>query len=441
MTMTAQKLTVTPSNPMTGKALLTPLSSEGVWMRPRRGAMPVLLERDANLFSELTEPWAKEGCTPVTQIHMDVSSRCNLKCPLCYYPKGDRKKEISVERCEQIAKSHRGCLFLLAGREPTLREDLTDIIRAIKPYGPVMLLTHGLNLAKNRCLDNLLAAGLDGVILSFNGVTDKPYEVLNGRKCLKEKWEAFELLKKRRVPTVISMTVTPGVNDDQIGDVLRLCQLNTDFIKELRIRAARTLGRSNDLKGDQLFLSDLLEKVCDQGRFSKDRVERGLKFWHQVGRVFGLDAYRPKLCTVSFTTRKKHNTWVPEGSLVTRAGTVALDKWEKSRWMRPLFALVIIYQLVRFYGVKPILRRLGHLVKALRGDAATSHRVMFKAMDGCPDLLQISLKSWPDPRLFLGTEKRKCTTLFVSENECARLCERNINAEKHGNHDPRPDAN
>lgn len=177
----------------------------------------------------------------VTQIHLDISGRCNLSCPLCYNPDDSSAKELSVAEIASVASDYRGYAFILGGREPTMRSDLAQIISTIRPFGSVVLLTNGLALTEQPYVDELMKAGLDGVILSFNGLKQRPYLELNGSECLDEKLKVLQILKSAAVPTVISMTVMDEVNTDEIGAVLQLCCANTDFIKELRIRAAAPL--------------------------------------------------------------------------------------------------------------------------------------------------------------------------------------------------------
>jgi uncharacterized radical SAM superfamily Fe-S cluster-containing enzyme len=274
----------------------------------------------------------------VAQIHLDVSSRCDQHCPLCYRPAVGEDAELSVAQLAAIASKYPGKAFILGGREPTCRSELAAIIRAVGVYGSVMLLTHGLRLADEQYLRSLLHAGLDGVIFSFNGLTDAPYEVLNGSACLEPKLESLRMLRRLKVPTVLSMTVMPGVNTDQIGSVVRFCQDNTDFIKELRIRAARDLGRDHAGNRRLLRMSDLNELIAAQAGFKMDTLSRGMRFWHSIGRAFDVDAYRPRGCTQHFMLRRRGRTWMPEGALLHPVAEAAVAKWKCWPWARPLLA-------------------------------------------------------------------------------------------------------
>jgi pyruvate-formate lyase-activating enzyme len=403
-----------------------PVSCEAARPNDPPFPLPTRTREDELLLKKLKTPWAPEGGVPATQIHLDVSSRCDQKCSLCYYPIGAAAEEVTRERALEIARKHRGCSFILGGREPTMRPDLDDIIRAIRPFGSVLLLTHGLNLSRRGYLQSLLEAGLDGVILSFNGVSDDTYRALNGKPCLAGKWLAFETLKRLRVPTIISMTVSPGVNDDQIGAVLRLCQESTDFVKELRLRVARPLGRFPHPVDTEWHMPDLLRAVSFHAGLREDVVKQGIDFWHTAGEALRIDAYRPQLCTVTFMMKQEAGRWKAEGELIAEMAKRALEGWNQRKWARPLYLFFLLLQMVRFYGVRPVLRRLLDIRSWFHRSGPPSHRKKIRAVAGCPNLLQITLKAWPHPKRFLSTEQRKCGTLYVSQHRCEGFCARNI---------------
>ncbi len=402
------------------------VSNADVWLNASESGRQVLVERDAKLFEQLTEPWAKPGGVAVRQIHVDVSCRCDLKCPICYYPKANPSSEISLKQVEETALKYKGCAFVLGGREPTMRKDLDAVIRTISPHGSVLILTHGLKLADRDYLESLRQAGLDGVILSFNGMNDDAYLALNGKAFAEKKREVLRTLKQSKTPTILSMAVSRGVNDDQVGQVSRLCQDNTDFIKELRIRAVRPLGRREDRDEDLLVMSDMLELFCAQTGFKKENVMKGIGFWHQLGRVFNVDAYRPRLCTVEFMIRRRGAKWYSEGEIIDRRSIAALENWPKNKWKRPMYLSTLLWQMVRIHGFKPVVKRVWLMKNRLMNCTVPSHRQKLYAVEGCNDLLQITLKSWPNPSLHLLTEQHKCGTLYVSETECSNFCAKNI---------------
>ena len=72
----------------------------------------------------------------------------------------------------------------LSGGEPTVREDLPEIIRLARSYGFgfVQINTNGLRLSEDPAYARQLReAGLSSVFLQFDGTRDEIYRKLRGR--------------------------------------------------------------------------------------------------------------------------------------------------------------------------------------------------------------------------------------------------------------------
>ncbi|MCP4678989.1 MAG: radical SAM protein [Deltaproteobacteria bacterium] len=375
-------------------------------------------------------PWAGENPVPVRTVHLDVSNRCNEQCPICYYPDTRSAPEMTLSEIEDVANRYRGRAVVLGGREPTMREDLDDIIRVIAPHCSTLLLTNGFELDKPGYLESLCQAGLDGVILSFNGVSDEAYVALGGKACFERKMGAFRALKEARFPTIVSMTVAKGINTDHVRPVLELCRQHTDFVRELRLRALRPLGRCAGSDHEQLEMRDLIELVTAPLDTTLKDLSRGIAFWHEMGNAFDVDSYRPQACTLEFMTRRIEGKWICEGELVSQAALEAVTRWKQRSWYRYAAAPALLGQLFRIYGWRPIFRRLWHLRGRWSSCTTPSFRARLDAVRGQNDLLQITLKSWPLAERYTESEQHKCATLFVSKNETCRFCERNIRHSK-----------
>ena len=104
---------------------------------------------------------------------MEVTDRCNLHCPVCFADSGkeaarDADVEQLSERFAAIFASTGGCNLQLSGGEPTVRQDLPDVISAARDAGFafVQLNTNGLQLAADSELaTRYREAGLSSVFL------------------------------------------------------------------------------------------------------------------------------------------------------------------------------------------------------------------------------------------------------------------------------------
>ena len=117
---------------------------------------------------------------------IDVTNRCNLRCPVCFAnaAAAGYKYEPSQEEIRQMLSNLRNlkphpCLAVqYAGGEPTVRKDIVELVAMAKEEGftHVQIATNGLRLARKEDLaKDLKAAGCNTIYLAFDGVTPEPY--------------------------------------------------------------------------------------------------------------------------------------------------------------------------------------------------------------------------------------------------------------------------
>ena len=225
---------------------------------------------------------------------IEITSRCNLKCPICFAeangeiaqditrdtqkPKnGNSAIEPSLTELEASFRMlvEGGNTFVqLSGGEPTMREDLPEIIVAARRCGveTVQLNSNGLRLAREPGYAQSLAnAGLAFVFLQFDGVTDAPYEVLRGASLLAEKLRAIEFCGKAGLGVTLVPTLVPGVNDGEIGAILELATRMSPVVRGVHFQPISYFGRyptppSNE---QRITLPEVLREIelQTQGKF------------------------------------------------------------------------------------------------------------------------------------------------------------------------------
>src|SRR5690606_21254071 len=124
---------------------------------------------------------------------VEVTQRCDLKCGYCFAQSGDGSTDPSVA---QLLASFRalvenGNTFVqLSGGEPTVRNDLREIVPAARDAGceNIQLNSNGVRLGNDRGVVKALAgAGLAFVFMQFDGLDGGIYESLRGRPLKAEK--------------------------------------------------------------------------------------------------------------------------------------------------------------------------------------------------------------------------------------------------------------
>jgi uncharacterized radical SAM superfamily Fe-S cluster-containing enzyme len=157
-------------------------------------------------------------CLPVAEI----TSLCDMDCPICLKPKGQVFGLTPEEFRESLLKlkEYEGSLVLLnlSGGEPTCHPRFPEFIRIAAELGTAQITvsTNGLNLLKDKALRDLFIEYQAAASLQFDGLAEKPYQILRGRNLLRTKLDMIELFEKEELPYSLTAVAARGVNEDQI---------------------------------------------------------------------------------------------------------------------------------------------------------------------------------------------------------------------------------
>jgi len=163
--------------------------------------------------------------------HVDVelSSACNMRCPMCYtitdeYKSSVKRTNMEPEMIEKIMKEcGEGGVYSvrLSWRgELTLNPKWIDAIKIAKKYGvkEVSTLTNALLLTPEK-FEQMLDAGLDWLTISVDGVGAEYEKIRAPAKFPEflEKLKQFQEIKKRRnsvKPVIKVQTIWPAIEDN-----------------------------------------------------------------------------------------------------------------------------------------------------------------------------------------------------------------------------------
>ena len=182
-------------------------------------------------------------------LNIVLTNRCDLACWYCFFyaKRAGYVYEPSLEQIRKmvrIAKNMKpiGCNAVqLTGGEPTLRDDLVDIIRMIKEegYDHIQLNTNGVRLAEDEDFAlKVRVAGVNTVYLSFDGVDEK-----TNPKNHHEIPKVLENCRRAQLGIVLVPTVIRGVNDHQLGDIIRFAADNIDIVHCVSIQPVSFIGK------------------------------------------------------------------------------------------------------------------------------------------------------------------------------------------------------
>ncbi len=232
-----------------------------VWIRkdcPACGPSESLVSQDAAAWQAKRDLWpyvpsASAPCSlecdqcqrdhRPNMVFVDVTNRCNMNCPICiatirgmgfdFNPPLAYFENLFAE----IARIEPTPVVLLFGGEPTVRNDLLDIIAVARRHGlKPHVVTNGIRLADEEYARKLCEARVP-LRFAFDGRNADIYEKLrHNRAAYDRKMKALANLAKhsRRRHTIIA-TAGAGFNDQHIGDLIQFVHENRDLISDLGI--------------------------------------------------------------------------------------------------------------------------------------------------------------------------------------------------------------
>ena len=224
---------------------------------PDCGPEEVIVSTNSRRYQEKREMMGYEGeaqktcylnCTECAQhkapslVFIDTTNRCNMNCPICLANipamgfRFDPPMEYFEKIFEVLSKRTPKPKIQLFGGEPTVRQDLIDIITiAKKKYGlSARVVTNGLKLADEEYCRKLVATGSQ-IMFSFDGTdAEANNRTRKHSTAIEKKIKALDNLKKlRKSKVTIMCTVGVDTNGKGLRDLYDFCHERRDFIAAL----------------------------------------------------------------------------------------------------------------------------------------------------------------------------------------------------------------
>lgn len=181
---------------------------------------------------------------------LEITQRCNLRCPVCFAAAGGAEDDADLETIhnwyQRLLDSGGPYNIQLSGGEPTMRDDLPEIISLGRSLGFTFfqLNTNGLRLADDASyLRKLKTAGLNCVFLQFDGMNDMVYQRIRGKDLLEIKKAAIARCGTEDLGVVLVPTLIPGVNISEIGPILRFAMENMPTVRGVHFQPVSYFGR------------------------------------------------------------------------------------------------------------------------------------------------------------------------------------------------------
>jgi uncharacterized radical SAM superfamily Fe-S cluster-containing enzyme len=205
---------------------------------------------------------------------IEVTSNCNLKCPMCFAESGPGGQNIEFDTYTKMVDRYVALegvadILQLSGGEPTLHPDLVRMVRYAyeQPILAVMINTNGIRLAHDAGLVEELAAMRDRVevYLQFDGLEERTHERLRGEQLLETKLAALENLQRHNLRCSLVCTVDHNTNLHEVGRVLRF-GMERPIVRGLSFQLATYCGRHLDPQDleKRVTMPDLVKALASQ---------------------------------------------------------------------------------------------------------------------------------------------------------------------------------
>jgi len=215
---------------------------------------------------------------------IEITDHCNLRCPTCYAGSGPERlthrpfEDVLRMLDAVVASEGEADVVQISGGEPTLHPQFFEILAAARarPIRHLMVNTNGLRIAQDDAFARRLAEQGPGfeIYLQFDSLRRDALIDLRGADLRRIRDEALARLNALGISTTLVMTVKRGVNDDEIGAVIRHAAAQP-CVRGVTLQPVQDAGRveAYDAARHRLTVSEIRRRIVAQsGVFTADDV-------------------------------------------------------------------------------------------------------------------------------------------------------------------------
>lgn len=204
-------------------------------------------------------------------VNLLVTNRCNLRCWYCfmnagragyvYDPPLEKLKEMML-----VAKRAGALAIQITGGEPTVREDILEILRfARENFVHVQLNTNGIKIAEDLEFTKKLKGLINTIYMSFDGVSKKTNPWIEYSK------KAIDNLRKAGITSIVLVPTVHQGNLREMGKVVKFAIENKDVVRGVIFQPIAMAGSIHKItmeflkkyRVDYVDIFEVLEKEFD----------------------------------------------------------------------------------------------------------------------------------------------------------------------------------
>jgi hypothetical protein len=193
---------------------------------------------------------------------VDLTNRCNMMCDPCFMDANQvgYVHELAWSDIEKILddsitiKPRRQLSVQFSGGEPTLSPFFLEAARYAREVGYfcVQCASNGIRFAQEpEFCHAAKEAGLRLVYLQFDGVSNEAHHHRKVGNLFDVKLRAIDNLHKAGIDVVLVVTVVNGVNNDQVGPIVKFAIDNADKVTVVSFQPVSFTGRDEDVTDER----------------------------------------------------------------------------------------------------------------------------------------------------------------------------------------------
>jgi radical SAM protein with 4Fe4S-binding SPASM domain len=245
---------------------------------------PQIINKDfsttAMPFEESTQDFFEvyfKGKPQLTNLHIEIISRCNERCIHCYIPHEHKISYIDpclfddlLRQCKDLQMIH----LTLSGGEPMLHPNFTDFLRKCREYDFSVNVLSNLTLLNDEIIEEIRANPLLGIQVSLYSMDSNIHDEITQMKGSLEKTKkAILQLIENDIPLQISCPIMKQ-NKDSYADVIKWAKKHNLYVGDDYVIIARYNHTTQNLNC-RLSIDELKDLI-------NDKIAKDSKYIEQI---------------------------------------------------------------------------------------------------------------------------------------------------------------
>jgi GTP 3',8-cyclase len=213
-------------------------------------------------------------------LRISLTDMCNLRCVYCmpedmtFRPREELLQDDELIRLMRVFTGLGFDKFRLTGGEPTLRENLVDLVRDMAAVDGVRELAMTTNaILLKQLAAPLRAAGLQRLNISIDTLNPEKFKRLTRWGRIEDVWAGLEAAKAAGLPIKINAVIVRGQNDRE--DAVDLARLTLQYPWQVRYIEVMPMGQVADFQKSAIVPEDELRATISEALGPMDLLNEG----------------------------------------------------------------------------------------------------------------------------------------------------------------------